>query len=317
MLSESVTVRNAVELAAVARHHLAEVEMLFDNRLLEGWAQGEARERLAALAAHVDEATTRLAAFDEPTSPVCPSWLRERLGEDAGLIVFRPLDWLLLRDRAALAVAALGGILSQRATIPSGQAIIDMPLDVDLNLPIRLGPASCGDIPTHAILRTVADGNPRCAVISSDDPDVAIAHFPKVEVDDKGGRLSLRLALLQAQPTGAQWEIPTTIDVRMASGARREGREQKKEAKNARHARAELETQRTLTMVGLGGGGLACTVCGATVTAGTAAGLDVAGRGFDFRPLSRASCGRWTTCRRRPASSLLPCHQRNGVKYSL
>jgi hypothetical protein len=251
MLSESVTVRNAVELAAVARHHLAEVEMLFDNRLLEGWAQGEARERLAALAAHVDEATTRLAAFDEPTSPVCPSWVRERLGEDAGLIVFRPLDWLLLRDRAALAVAALGGILSQRATIPSGQAIIDMPLDVDLNLPIRLGPASRGDIPTHAILRTVADGNPRCAVISSDDPDVAIAHFPKVEVDDKGGRLSLRLALLQAQPTGAQWEIPTTIDVRMASGAQRLAR--------------GLKTGAFLSLLGIAFGGLIGLLYGGAV----------------------------------------------------
>jgi hypothetical protein len=242
MLSDRVTVRNATELAAVARHHLVEIETLFDNRLLEGWAQGHARERLAALSAQVDEATTRLAAFDEPNSPVCPAWVRERLGEDAGLVVFRPLDWLLLRDRAALAVGALGGVLSQRAAVPTDQVIIDMPLDVDLNLPIGLGPTTRGDVPTHAILRTVADGMPRCDVISSDDPDVAIAHFPQAEIDGKGARFSLGLALLQVQPTGAPSETPTAIDVRMASGTQRLAR--------------GLKTGALLSLIGIVIGGL-------------------------------------------------------------
>jgi hypothetical protein len=215
VVNARTTVRNGTELAACARENLRDIQTLFDNGMLESWAQGQVRLELAALAREVGAATERLAALPL-TADAGPPWLGSLLGEQAPLLVNAAEDWLLVTNRAALAVAAFGGVLERRRQLPSEQRVEGMPLDSDLRLAVALGPATVGDVPTHAIIRTKSDRLPRAAIVRSDASDDPVVYFEAAEIDALGQRWTVSVEVLQVQVGGTVESTPIQFTVAMS-----------------------------------------------------------------------------------------------------
>ena len=178
-LNDRVAVQRPEEIIDIARANLADVERLFDSGTLTAWVSDrDMRERLQKLTERVADAEKALSrGFSKPVAE----------GVDPSL-ASAPVEWLILRDRASLAVACLGGSLDQWDVEAPEQTLTGMPADEDLNLPVRLHRTTKGNVPVHVVVVGELTNGATHAGAPTVDPDEipACLPIPASELENAG-----------------------------------------------------------------------------------------------------------------------------------
>ena len=210
-LSDSVSVADTKELIAVARENMADIERLFDTKVLDAWvSEPTLRARLENAHEGVDKSIARLARLgaipqgvaelqeqEAPGAPgpdedmivarrAAPSWLTRRF-EEATSLVRAPRDSLLVMNRAAVAVAALGGRIDQWEPTSQRQTATNLPADEAVDVPVDVRIARQGDVPSYAV---VAQSGHDEEVIDASDLKGILRH--SFVADSKNGERSIR-----------------------------------------------------------------------------------------------------------------------------
>ncbi|MBU0553219.1 hypothetical protein KJ940_17245 [Myxococcota bacterium] len=178
MVNHQFSVERPQQLIEAASEHLPDIERLFDTRVLDAWAPSEARERLEHLHQLVDEANI---LFSKECPPA-PNWLLTRCSFASQLMI-NPQAWLFIKDRAALAIEALGGRRSRYHPASKQQTISGMPSQTALNIGVQLTLAEEGDVPIHAVL--IDSENCVCSIPTPMTGQPLVARLDQAEVFDK------------------------------------------------------------------------------------------------------------------------------------
>ena len=221
VVTPEVSVATVAELVSRARDLLPAIERLFDQRVLDAWApDAAARRALTVLHAAVERATYALEHPDHSAanrSAVVRDWLLPQctMGDS---VLMEPLHWLLLRDRASLAVVALGGQADRWRL--RDQTLFHLPADQAVELPAEVELLERRDVPIHALL---LDAH-RCVRSAPALLDPGPAEAPVV-----GQIVPAHFASGEAEARGRHWQEHLTLHVAPLDPALRDSDQTKDE----------------------------------------------------------------------------------------